>query len=172
MGKRGPKTTPTNLKVLRGNPGRRPLPEDEPEPEIEDNEQLEWLKPGFDGETITPAFVWEKIKDHLYNCGLLTAIDKISLNRYCDMLVQWLELRDLIMFHGYTYVVTRQNKDGSEWEMVKQRPEVRIYTDLGAKLLQLEREFGLTPSARTGLSVNMKKNEEDPDDAFFKRNRA
>ena len=30
----GPKHTPTKLKPLKGNPGRRPLNEGEPEPEV------------------------------------------------------------------------------------------------------------------------------------------
>jgi len=32
MGRRGPKPTPTKLKILRGNPGCRPINADEPQP--------------------------------------------------------------------------------------------------------------------------------------------
>lgn len=31
---RGPKPTPTALKVIRGNPGKRALPENEPTPQL------------------------------------------------------------------------------------------------------------------------------------------
>ena len=36
MGKPGPKTTPTKLKILHGNPGKRELPKNEVEPKQSD----------------------------------------------------------------------------------------------------------------------------------------
>jgi hypothetical protein len=30
----GPKPKPTSLKLVQGNPGKRPIPEDEPKPEV------------------------------------------------------------------------------------------------------------------------------------------
>ena len=33
MGKRGPRPQPTQLKILRGNPGNRPINKSEPQPE-------------------------------------------------------------------------------------------------------------------------------------------
>ena len=45
MATRGRKPKPTALKVLEGNPGKRPLNENEPKPERKAPECPSWLEP-------------------------------------------------------------------------------------------------------------------------------
>lgn len=81
MGGRGSgrPTKPTALKILTGNPGGRPLPENEPEPR---------------GEAVMPAWlldfpravaVWQEVAPRIQAMGLLTDADQETFARYCAL---------------------------------------------------------------------------------------
>lgn len=78
---RGRKPTPTNLKLLRGNPGHRPLPKSEPKPE---------------GAVIRPRFmkgravkVWEEYAPELIRLGVLTSIDAHTFAVWCCLTAEF-----------------------------------------------------------------------------------
>ena len=90
MGKRGPAPKPTALKVLQGNPGKRPLNDKEPEYEKSD----ELLKP--------PPYLsthakkeWKRIAPMLLNNGLLTNVDISALGAYCQHTIDGLKQKKL-----------------------------------------------------------------------------
>lgn len=77
---RGPKPKPTKLKILNGNPGKRPLPENEPEPTGEVVMPL-WLSGGA-------VELWNHYAPELVELGLLTSLD-------CEKFAQWCKLASL-----------------------------------------------------------------------------
>lgn len=73
--------TPTSLKLVMGNPGKRPLPENEPIPE---------------GEVVRPAFVkgralklWEQYAPKLIAQGVLTSWDVDMFAAWCVLMGQF-----------------------------------------------------------------------------------
>lgn len=74
---RGPAPKPTAVKVLTGNPGKRPLPEDEPRPDL--------------GATAPPwilaspvlAAEWTRHATRLTDLGILTVMDADALAVLC-----------------------------------------------------------------------------------------
>lgn len=68
MGTRGRKPKPTAIKVLEGNPGKRPLNANEPKPEKKSPKCPSWLEPEAKKE-------WRRMAKVLERLGVLTEID-------------------------------------------------------------------------------------------------
>ena len=75
---RGRKPTPTGLKLIKGNPGRRPINQGEPTIET-----IQIPKPPahIAGIALTE---WDRVAPILYNCGVLTELDVAALAAYCQ----------------------------------------------------------------------------------------
>jgi phage terminase small subunit len=76
---RGRPSKPTALKVLEGNPGKRPLPKAEVKPEI-GAEPPPWLTAPL------ARAEWERIAPRLLKLGLLTEIDGEAFGLMCGHL--------------------------------------------------------------------------------------
>lgn len=80
---KGRKPTPTHLKVIRGNPGRRPLNEGEPQPHGDGE------KPAFlEGRA---SRLWDEYAPELRRIGLLTSIDAPMFAAWCSLMEQFEE---------------------------------------------------------------------------------
>jgi P27 family predicted phage terminase small subunit len=134
---------PTALKILRGNPGKRRLNAAEPKPRADGIEPPAWL-------TGAALEKWNELLPILQQVGLLTRADVGSLARYCDAWAWWRRCREVIEREG-DIVVVRDETGGIKW--TQQRPEVGIVSKLSQQLHRLECEFGLTPAARSAISV-------------------
>lgn len=139
MGLRGPAPEPTAVLRLRGS-RRADSRKDEPQPPKERPRKPAWMPD-------RAKRVWDRLVPILDEMGLLSTADAAAIERYCVSLVRWRECEDLIAREGMTYTIVTE-KGG---EYTQQRPEVGIASKLATTLLQLEREFGLTPSARARL---------------------
>lgn len=135
MAKPGRKPTPTAIKKMEGNPGRRPLPEYEPQP----GALVEIPKP--------PSFLfplakkhWKKMADELRSCSLLTAIDLDAFAAMCNAYATWVDAQQNLKKTGMLV------KSPNGYPMVS--PYVSISEKALNRLLQYQREFGLTPSSR------------------------
>ena len=77
---RGRRPKPTALKLLEGNPGKRPLPENEPTPP--------------DGDVVRPrmrkraAEVWEQYAPMVIEMGLLTPVDVPAFAMLCALVAE------------------------------------------------------------------------------------
>lgn len=157
MGKRGPSPQPTALKILRGNPGKRPLNKAEP-------------TPPSDGIAAPPHLgvvargKWSEILPILQAVKVMTRADVEALARYCDTYEWWLATRAKLRAEGDTYPILN---DAGEIKYIAQRPEVSIAHKLSTQLRQLEQDFGLNPSARTGLNVEKTPEINGDDDRMF-----
>lgn len=147
---------PTALKVLRGNPGKRPLNASEPRPPAGDIQPPAWLSE----ESLSK---WNELVPLLTAVGILTQADVGPLARYCDCWAWWRRCREVIDRDGDT-VVVRDEAGRVKWS--QQRPEVGIVSKLAQQMHRLEAEFGLTPSARSAIHAPPKQ-PHDELEAFF-----
>jgi len=150
MGKRGPRPKPSKLKMLAGNPGKRPLNKLEPKPDLINQISAP------DCLDEDSAKIWDKIATQLHNIKVLTVIDTNALIRYCQLYSQWLQLQKILEEKGLTYEVNKENKNGDKFVCyIRERPEIKLCLRLNAEITRLEKEFGLTPSSRTDISVTI-----------------
>jgi len=159
MGRRGPKPEPTPLKIVRGNPGRRPLNKDEPQPPSDGV-----VMPSYLGEVA--AGKWAELLPLLQAVKVMTRADIEALARYCDTYEWWLATRAKLKKEGDTYPILN---DKGEVKYIAQRPEVSIANKLATQLRQLESDFGLSPAARTSLKVEPDAKEESVLSKFLSR---
>ena len=89
----GPRPQPTKLKLLRGNPGQRKLPEREPVGTPGISDQPDWLE----GEA---ALKWPIVCEQLADLGVLTHVDADVLTVYCVTWAEWKEAHQTIMRAG------------------------------------------------------------------------
>ena len=149
MGKRGPRPTPTAIKIARGTVKSRP--KDEPAPPASSI-----VMPPHLGDVAQAK--WRELLPLLQAVKVMTEADVEALARYCDTYEWWLATRAKLRKEGDTYPILN---DGGEIKYIAQRPEVSIAHKLATQLRQLEQDFGLNPSARTSLHVEKPKAQGD-----------
>lgn len=140
MGSRGPAPLPTSLKILHGERRAARLNRNEP-------------KPG--GQPRLPADmsdeakrVWRRVIRDFGATGVLTAVDADALRTYCEAVVRYVQAARTLEASG---PLVRGARSG---ELVK-NPLHQIVRDNAILLRAFARELGLTPSARTGLTVGI-----------------
>jgi P27 family predicted phage terminase small subunit len=147
MGKRGPAPTPTKLRVLRGNPGRRPIPEGpEPEPGLP-------VQP--EGMSDAARAIWDRIIRDYGSTGVLTGVDTDALRVYCEAVVRYEHAAQLLEQSG---PLVRGARGG---DLVK-NPLHQVVRDNADLVRAFARELGFTPSARSALTDISGKPESDP----------
>jgi len=100
----------------------------------------------------------------LESMGILSQIDRNALARYCDSFIWWLKLREFIKKRGEFYT----SKDRNGKPLLRSFPQVDQCLKLSAQLTRLEQEFGLTPSARSRISLPAHvESESDARNRFF-----
>lgn len=135
MGKRGPAPKATNLKILEGNPGKRPLNTNEPAPE-QGASCPDWLSAGAKLE-------WDRLAPVLEACGILTKADEDTLAAYCDALVNYKRCTSVL-------------ENGDLVHEGKINPMVRAQRNYAELLAKFGTRLGLSPSDRTSLKVAQK----------------
>ena len=161
MTQRGRPKKPTALKVLEGNPGKRPLPENEPKPApvVGTPKPPAWLN--TEGKK-----AWKRLAPELERLGLLTIVDLEAFAAACQAYGIWVECERFFRKkdpktekrYGRTYEYT--NKAGETNEIA--RPEVSISQKALDQFKSFMTEFGLTPASRTRIEVKLPEGERDP----------
>ncbi|MGM7762945.1 phage terminase small subunit P27 family [Yersinia enterocolitica] len=152
----GRRPTPTHLKVVTGNPGKRPLNKKEPQPAREIPSPPAHL-------TDWGKAAWGRLTLLLDQMGVLTVADTMALERLCDLYAEILRLRQQIDIEGNTYTTKTQMGDF----LIKGHPAVGQLADADRRFKGYLIEFGLTPAARSKVNVNGGEKEEDPLAQFF-----
>ena len=143
MGRRGPPPKPSALKLLQGNPGKRPVNVREPKPRTDTPRCPSWL----DDEA---KKCWRELVPELKGMGVLTYIDGNALTAYCDTWSRW--KRAVLFLQAKGDVYTIKDEQG-KIRYVQQWPQVAIARNLLAVLNRYQQEFGLTPASRTRLVI-------------------
>lgn len=142
---------------MRGNPGKRSLNKDEPQPPADGV-----VMPAHLGEVA--AGRWRELLPMLQAVRVMTRADVEALARYCDTYEWWLATRAKLRVEGDTYPILN---DGGEVKYIAQRPEVAIAHKLAQQLRQLEQDFGLNPAARASLHVEKPQTNSDDEDRLM-----
>lgn len=161
MALRGKKPTPSHLKIITGNPGKRPLPVNEPKPEL--------AVPTVPKELCDDGKLeWGRVSVQLHRCGLLSEIDRAALVAYCASFGLWVrttrklremedadpEYRGLMIFSAKGNLISN--------------PLIGIANKAAADVVRYAEQFGMTPSARTRVHGNEDPNrDQDPAAKYF-----
>ena len=150
---------PTQLKIIEGNPGKRPLPDDEPKPRPTMPECPDGLDDGA-------KEVWSQYAPIIHRMGLLTEVDGESFGYVCQIMSRirfiWSELKKPDVKPMVIY--STMDSAGNEHVNVKLHPLLVEERHLMEKFRMWASEFGLTPRGRTGLSVRTKKKKSELED--------
>jgi P27 family predicted phage terminase small subunit len=160
--KGGRPSTPTSLKVLYGNPGKRPISKNEPKPIPISPKPPNWLP----SEAKT---MWKHLAPQLEKLGLLTVIDGYSLTAVCQSYATWAKCQRYLIKNGMTLEIVKIDDDGNPYtSYIQQRPEVAIGNKALLAFKSFCTEFGLTPSSRAGIDIKPDSEELDPMEALLR----
>jgi P27 family predicted phage terminase small subunit len=129
---------PTTLKVLNGNPGKRPISQTEPKPEP----IAPKCPPHLDRRAKAE---WRRIAPELEELGLLTRVDMAALAGYCQNYSLWIDAHNQIKKHGLLI------KSPNGYPM--QSPYLAIANKALDHMKSFLTEFGMTPASRTRINV-------------------
>ena len=135
---RGRIPKPTRIKVLTGNPGKRPLNKHEPRPEPDVPACPAELGPSAQRE-------WDRLVKELSKLNLVTSLDRAALATYCGAYALWAEATEAIQKFG-TMV-----KSPSGYPM--QSPYIAIANRQAEIMMRIASEFGFTPASRSRIST-------------------
>ena len=145
----GPKPKPTELKILEGNPGRRPLNDQAPKPQPVAPPMPRGLPKGA-------RKFWRDHAPKLESLGILTEVDGPAFTMLALSYNYGVEAAKAISAEGMTIRDDRGNP--------RKHPLFTVFSQASKDFRALAAEFGLTPSARSRLKI------EDPvidhDDEF------
>lgn len=143
MGRRGPAPTPTSLRLLRGNPGKRAINKREPKPAPLRPTCPRWLN-------VEAKREWRRVVPELERLGLLTRVDRAELAAYCQSWARWKEAEEFIEKHGPAIPI--RDADGRV-KYLQQIPQVSISQKERQAMRAFASEFGLSPSSRSRIQV-------------------
>ena len=140
---RGRKPKPTALKVLEGNPGKRPLNHQEPVmPEPSD--AFEVPPPELLGDVVAKA-EWTRLAPMLRKARTITEADRSSLVALCQQWSWYLEAKNKVSTTGM--VVKSPNGYPTP------NPYIGIANKALDYCLKLWTELGITPSSRSRVTM-------------------
>ena len=146
MGKRGPRPRPTL--AAPGTTGR-PMPpgDDDAPPEVAASPHA--------------LAVWTRLVPIRRRMGVWTAADRETVGRYCT-------LHEL---HARYAAECRAGRDRmitrTGYECLS--PAATLLTKLGAAMLSIEREYGLTANARASIALSLDAEDDDEESALLRQ---
>jgi P27 family predicted phage terminase small subunit len=152
----GRRPTPVALKILKNNPGKRPLP------------AADVAVPALPGDTPPPPSLspgaqteWRRLLPVLVRAGLATVLDADALRAYCTELAR------------YEAANAEVERNGPVIVGPTGRAKVSPYYTVAAHALKSVRafqiEFGLTPASRSRVSPTPPLSPSNPLDKFTRR---
>ena len=153
MARRGPKIKPAVLKLLEGNPGKRPIPKHEPSPP---------------SEMPTPPAVldeyalekWYEVAPGLVALGILAKIDADLLAAYCSSYSRWRHAEEeiqLLTKSGGTIAGLVLKTISGNWI---QQPLIGIANKAKGDFVRFGDYLGLGETARARLGIDRMKGEQ------------
>jgi P27 family predicted phage terminase small subunit len=136
---RGRKPKPARLKLIDGNPGKRPIGR-EPQPPASQPTCPAHLSP-------TAKAEWKRLAQMLNGIGVVTQADRAVLAAYCQAYGRWVEAE-------------RKLKETppllkTPAGYVQQSPWLSIANKQVELMMRCMAELGLTPTSRSRLAVEM-----------------
>ena len=153
MGERGPKPMPAALRLINGNPSKRPITATgEPQPEVAVPDAPHHLNKEALKE-------WKRITVELLSLGLITRLDRAALALYCQawghmvLLEQSLNADiQVALENGRDIGSAMSFSNGKGYE--GQRVKVQLINNLRDQVNRYLSSFGLSPSSRGRVSAS------------------
>jgi P27 family predicted phage terminase small subunit len=139
VGRRGPAPAPTQLRLLRGDQPKR-INTDEPQPRDVPPGRPVWLSPAAVEE-------WDRLLPDLVAMRTVKAVDATGLAAYCEAVARFRAATAVVAQTGPLVI----GRDG----LAHKNPAVQQARDASYEIRMWAREFGLTPSARSPLRVEV-----------------
>ena len=152
---RGRKPKPTRLKLIQGNPGKRPINGQEPKPPGSLPSCPAHLSP-------TAKTEWKRLARSLNKIGVLTEIDRAAMAAYCQAYGRWVEAERKLAETPALLKTPAGYVQVSPWIGIANKQ-----LEIMAKFMG---ELWLTPSSRSRLAIQVPtrpKPWEDPLDEFL-----
>lgn len=158
----GRKPTPTVLKLVRGNPGKRKTNAAEAKPPPSRPRPPEWLNDIAQAE-------WDRVIGALYTAGLMSDLDLYALSAYCMAVARWRMAETALARMA-------ENDPANHAFMVRtskgtaiQNPLVGVANQAREAVIRAAAEFGMTPSARSRVKAEPPSGkDQDPAAEFFR----
>ncbi len=143
---KGRKPTPTHLKLVRGNPGNRPVNKREPKPG--------GGRPQPPDHLLKEAKLeWRRVAKLLHAIGVLTTLDRAAFAVYCQAYGRWVRaeraLEAMAVKEPATQALLMKTKSGN----LIQNPLVGTANKAMDVLLKAATELGMTPSVRSRIET-------------------
>ena len=146
---KGRKAVPTKLKIITGNPGKRPLNKNEPEPDRGIPDMPAWLQD-------FPAAVkeWTRESQILDGMGVLTVAEcgVLAMRAYLASQIQ--EMAQDIEKEGRVVYQSKMDSVGNEIVEARTNPKATQIKCAITEYRQLGSLLGLDPASRVRLSVD------------------
>lgn len=152
---RGGKPKPTALKILQGNPGGRPLNQNEPKPPSGRPKMPNWISD-------RARKHWKLNAGTLFSKSLLTKFDSAAFAGMCECLAGLEESNEILKRDGPVIL-------GQSGAPIK-HPMANYKKDMLTLLRGYVSEFGLTPSSRSRVTISESETE-NPLRAFLGKKR-
>ncbi len=154
MAKRGRPPKPTKLKLLQGNPGKRPINKKEPKPKT----TVPSCPAHLDVEAKKE---WRRITRELSAIGLVSKIDMAALAVYAVAWSRWVEAEQKLKRFGVII------KSPSGYPI--QSPYLAVANQAVKQMTSMLTEFGMTPASRTRVSVERPESQANDEEAIADR---
>jgi P27 family predicted phage terminase small subunit len=146
--KPGPPPTPANLRILRGNPSRRPVPQGEPQP------------PPTPTCPEAPSYLdtyareeWQRVAPLLFTAGLLSTIDVAILSVYCAAFSQWRTATEMLAAAATDDPETANGLLVERDSGMIPNPLIGIARRAADQVLRTAVEFAMSPAARARMGA-------------------
>ena len=158
MERRGRPKKPLELLKLLGNPGKRPLPTDTPQPA-----KLYNIPPAPEYLNTIAKERWNYLAPKLVKCGILSDIDLDILEQCCVSLA--IARMAAMKISENTLILTMMNDDKT-LKYAQKTPYLTVYTEALAIFDKYGAKLGLSPSERVKLHINYDANKNKEQEFF------
>jgi P27 family predicted phage terminase small subunit len=144
---------PTALRIVQGNPGKRPPNKREPKPRVGEPEMPSHL-------SAEAREHWKRFAPVLTRIGCLTEADGVAFEGLCEAYQSWVDAKKAKAETG----VFATSPNG----YLQPSPAVGIERAALKQLMSIAGEFGMTPSSRSKVKTDGPAQEADPFDELLK----
>ena len=157
--KPGTKPRPSRLKLITGNPGKRPLNRHEP--------QARPALPSPPTHLTEEALEeWWRVAAELHRLGMLSEIDRTALAAYAQAYGRWVKAERALSRMAEKDLLTGGLMIRTSNGNAIQNPLVGTANAASAAMMKYAVELGMTPSARTRI-IALPPEEPDPAEIYF-----
>lgn len=149
---RGRKPKPTAVKEMAGNPGKRALNKKEPKPDKQIPTCPDHLKGVARQE-------WERIAKELFALGIISKLDRASLAICCTAYADYVKACEKLETEGEVIISDKGGAYQNPWMAIKKRSMDQV--------VKFYAEFGMTPSGRSRVKVDMPDEEDELEKLLF-----